>query len=214
MARQFTGVEYIAAISAVRNTTPASMACWFKPANDNTRMRLIGCGHSAVGNSSLYLESRGNVAGVPLRFTTFMGATADKADSSGTIVANVWQHACGVTASSASRFSYLNGTPGTENTTNVPDPTDSDVFLIGGAEDAGTPAATWIGLIAEVAIWNVALSAEDAGALAVGITPRLVRPQGLLFYAPLLRNIVDVRGGLTLTDNGPSVVADHPRIYY
>ena len=60
-------------------------------------------------------------------------------------------------------------------------------------------------------IWNVALTAAEIASLAKGFSPRLIRPQSLAFYAPLIRETLDIRGGLTLTDSG-STVADHPRI--
>jgi hypothetical protein len=40
-----------------------------------------------------------------------------------------------------------------------------------------------------------------------------VRPQSLVFYAPLVRNLQDVRGGLTITNNNTAAVANHTRVY-
>jgi hypothetical protein len=69
------------------------------------------------------------------------------------------------------------------------------------------------GLIAEVGIWNVALTAEEVASLADGMTCDKVRPQSLVFYAPLVRDLVDVKGGLTITNNNTATVANHPRVY-
>ncbi len=69
------------------------------------------------------------------------------------------------------------------------------------------------GLIAEVGLWNVALTAEEIASLAKGMTCDKVRPQSLVFYAPLVRNLVDAKGGLTITNNNSATVANHPRIY-
>ena len=69
------------------------------------------------------------------------------------------------------------------------------------------------GLIAECGIWNVALTADEIASLADGMTCDKVRPQSLVFYAPLVRDLVDVRGGLTITNNNTATVADHPRVY-
>jgi hypothetical protein len=68
------------------------------------------------------------------------------------------------------------------------------------------------GTLAEAAIYNATLSASDAAALATGASPRLVRPDGLVMYAPLVRELLDLRGTATLTNNG-TTVTDHPRIY-
>ena len=40
-----------------------------------------------------------------------------------------------------------------------------------------------------------------------------VRPQNLVFYAPLVRDLIDAKGGLVITNNNGATVATHPRIY-
>lgn len=69
------------------------------------------------------------------------------------------------------------------------------------------------GLVAEVGLWNVALTAAEIASLAKGMTPDKIRPQSLVFYAPLVRDLVDQKGGLTITNNNGATVANHPRIY-
>ena len=69
------------------------------------------------------------------------------------------------------------------------------------------------GLIAEVGIWNAALTAAEIASLADGMTCDKVRPQSLVFYAPLVRDLIDQKGGLAITNNNGATVAPHPRIY-
>lgn len=69
------------------------------------------------------------------------------------------------------------------------------------------------GRIAEVGVWNVALSAQEIASLADGMTCDKVRPQNLVFYAPLVRDLIDYSGGLTITNNNTATVANHPRVY-
>lgn len=69
------------------------------------------------------------------------------------------------------------------------------------------------GRIAEVGIWNAALTAAEIASLAKGMTCDKVRPQNLVFYAPLVRDLIDQKGGLTITNNNGATVANHPRIY-
>ena len=69
------------------------------------------------------------------------------------------------------------------------------------------------GLIAEVGIWNVALTVAEIASLAKGITCEKVRPQSLVFYAPLVRDLSDQKGGRAITNNNGATVANHPRIY-
>ena len=67
--------------------------------------------------------------------------------------------------------------------------------------------------MAEVGVWNVALTAAEIASLAKGMTPDKIRPQNLVFYAPLVRNLIDQKGGLALTNNNGATVANHPRVY-
>ena len=69
------------------------------------------------------------------------------------------------------------------------------------------------GQVGEVGVWNVALTAAEIASLAKGVTCDKVRPQSLVFYAPLVRELIDVRGGRTITNNNTATVAVHPRVY-
>lgn len=69
------------------------------------------------------------------------------------------------------------------------------------------------GYVAECALWNTALTDAEIESLAKGFSPRRIRPQSLVFYAPLLRNLQDLRQGLALTAVNSPTVASHPRVY-
>jgi hypothetical protein len=69
------------------------------------------------------------------------------------------------------------------------------------------------GKIAEVGIWNAALTAAEVASLAKGMTCDKVRPQSLVFYAPLVRELIDQKAARAITNNNAATVADHPRIY-
>jgi len=56
------------------------------------------------------------------------------------------------------------------------------------------------------------LTGSEIASLAKGISPRRIRPGSLRFYAPLVREAIDIVGGVALTVNG-AVAADHPRIF-
>lgn len=45
------------------------------------------------------------------------------------------------------------------------------------------------------------------------MTPDKIRPQSLVFYSPLVRDLNDQKGGLTITNNNGATVANHPRVY-
>ena len=67
--------------------------------------------------------------------------------------------------------------------------------------------------ISEVGTWNAALTANEVASLANGMTCDKIRPQSLVFYAPLVRDLIDAKGGLTITNNNGATVATHPRVY-
>jgi hypothetical protein len=68
------------------------------------------------------------------------------------------------------------------------------------------------GDIAEVAAYDVALAPSEVSALSKGFQPSNIRTGNLLWYIPLLRNLLDVVSGTTLT-NSNATVANHPRVY-
>jgi hypothetical protein len=73
--------------------------------------------------------------------------------------------------------------------------------------------STWsIGDFAEIGIWHAILTDEEILSLSKGMTCNKVRPQSLVTYIPLVRNIQDLARGMTLTDTN-STVANHPRVY-
>lgn len=69
----------------------------------------------------------------------------------------------------------------------------------------------WVGSIAEVGIYNRVITQAEATMHAAGYSCRNF-PRGLIFYAPLIREVNDIAGGLTGTITG-TTVSDHPRIY-
>jgi hypothetical protein len=132
--------------------------------------------------------------------------------SSGTLTANTWWHGCGVWASNTSRTAYLNGVAGSTATNAYTGAGGWNTITVGGRW-ATTFGGYFNGIIAEVGIWNAALTAAEIASLADGMTCDKVRPQSLVFYAPLCRDLIDVKGGLTITNNNTATVANHPRVY-
>ena len=124
--------------------------------------------------------------------------------------ANTWIHLCGVFTSASSRSLYVNGSLVSTNTNTVGS-SNSYTRITIGANHAETFFAA--AQIAEVGIWNVSLTQPEIASLAAGMTCDKVRPQSLVFYAPLVRDLQDARGGLTITNNNSATVANHPRVY-
>lgn len=87
-----------------------------------------------------------------------------------------------------------------------------DRIGLGSSRYSGVQYNYLNGSIAEVAIWNAALTDAEIASLAAGFTPDQVRPQSLSLYAPLIRNLADLRLGRTITNVGGAIVSTHPRI--
>jgi hypothetical protein len=127
--------------------------------------------------------------------------------------ANEWTHLAGVFTSLSSRSVYANGAVQNTNTTTISSISSFTRSTIAADADGGSIGTYWGGAIAEVGVWSVALTAEEIASLSKGVTCDQVRPQSLVFYAPLIRNIADMARGIALTNVNAATVSDHPRVY-
>jgi hypothetical protein len=193
---------------------PFTVSAWARCTDSGTGIfrRVLSIGDKDVNNQKW-----------DLIFTEFFGrAVRWQAETSagaafafrGSWSVNAWHHVCGVEAASNSRHLYLDGSIGTSDTTSRA-PSGADRISVG--KPAGSSPASveyFTGDIAEVGIWDVALTADEIASLARGVVPPLVRPASLVFYAPIVGRSTVVRdlvGGLSLTLSGTSASA-HPRV--
>jgi len=188
-----------------------TLACWFN-------RKTLGSGAQfLLSVNATSLTSFNGIAGLgsgqpSLAAVSNAGSGAGIATASSSYSLNQWNHACGVFESSTSRKILLNGGSSVTNSTsrNV---SGQNNISIGTRFAAGAQGAFANALIAEAGIWNVALTDDEIASLAKGMTCNLVRPQSLVFYAPLIRELQDIKGGLTLTNNNTATVVDHTRVY-
>lgn len=106
---------------------------------------------------------------------------------------------------------YLNGAAQTKEHTqnNLSATTLNDLNPRIGSRQAS--AEFHNGGLAELGVWNVALTAAEVAGLAKGQPVQKVRPAALLHCPPLVREIIDLKG-LTMSATATSV-SDHPRVY-
>lgn len=205
--------QYLNTASAPATAAPLTMAAWFYPNNATDNFALMSVTDNAEAGSNRFgITILGAVAGDPIQAFAQQGAANGTTNSTAGFTANAWNHACGVFTSSTSRTVYLNGGNSATNTTNST-PAGVNRVRIGARFLNGTPGVFFNGSVAEVGIWNAALTDAEIASLANGVACRLVRPQSLVFYAPMIRDLIDVRGGLTITNNNTATVAVHPRVY-
>jgi hypothetical protein len=210
MAFDFNGTnQYLSVNSAVVSAVPMTFACWAMPDAGASSSSMVSLGSSLSLFPLVQMRLRWDL-------NTTEAAIRSDANETGvatgpSFTAGSFQHFSSVFASTTSRTMYVNGVAGTANTTTVGAMT-MDLTGIATAIRAA-PTAFFDGKIAEVGIWNVALTADEITSLAKGMTCNQIRPQSLVFYAPIVRDLQDIKAGRTITNNNSATVSTHPRIY-
>jgi hypothetical protein len=215
MAYEFTAASSQAMTigSAPVTTVPFTMACWFKPTTYNSRECMVFLGANTNAGHLFQLAIRSSTDSPANEFVAGQFATSGYNQSVAGVPTNdQFSHGAGVFVTNSERLAYLNGVAGTLNTGNSGTPTSINRVCI-GAVGRDTRVEFANSVIAEVGIWNAALTAAEIASLAKGMTCDKVRPQSLVFYAPLVRDLIDYKGGLTITNNNTATVANHPRVY-
>ena len=213
MARDFPGAtsSRISAGAAVVSGLPLTMVCWYNADNLAANHLLVGV-FDTTGSGGHYLVLQGS--GDPVNAFSFAG-TDWVSSTSGASSTGTWYHAAGVYASATSRIAYQNGSAGTADTNSrAPSPNQTHIGVYEVWDGLFSPMN---GKIAEVAIWDVALTPAEISILAAGFSPLFVRPANLIAYAPLIGRTspeIDKMGGATWTIAGSPVASEHPRIIY
>jgi hypothetical protein len=154
-----------------------------------------------------------NSSGQVFFIVTNNGISALNATGS-TAVGTNWRHVAGVYTPSTKLEAFLDGASSGSNTTSIfASLLSGSAPLAVGMVSFSAANNCWDGLIAEAAVYNAALTAAEIASLAKGMTCDKVRPQSLVFYAPLVRDLIDYKGGLTINNNNTATVANHPRVY-
>lgn len=214
MSRSFDGAtQYLTTASIPVAVAPLSMACWFNTSDDANEQTLMEIGDTGGTADAFSLAINGSVAGDPVQAQTRRSSTSTASSTSGYSL-NTWHHACAVFNSVTDRRAFIDGgSKGTESTSKAP--VNLDVVRV-GARARSTITAFFTGQVAEAAIWSVTLTDAEVAALGRGVSPLRIRPQSLVFYAPLLgvgSPEPDYTAGqrtLTITGGAPAG-ASHPR---
>jgi hypothetical protein len=215
MARTFTSAsqQWLSAASAPVTDVPLTICCWAKGNAQFAGLVSVG---SEVSGGGYYYRLATDTNGTINAFSVNLSLNAANiAASTSSFMNGSWFHAAAVFSADNSRTVYLDAGSSANNTNSV-DVDSSFVTQVRiGRRHLQTGNATgfFTGDIAEVGIWNAALTAAEIASLAKGMTCDKVRPQSLVFYAPLIRELQDLRGGLAITNNNTATVANHPRVY-
>lgn len=210
MARLFNGTnDALRSTSTPVTTAGFTMACRFRQTSSAGQL-LMSVGVNG-GIDRFQIFTSGPATQAVVAQTIQSGGMNGTAIVSGVPSAGQWHHAAGVFASSTSRTAYWNGTAGTPDTiSSAPSGVNSIVI---GARYNTTLGAYFGGALAEAAIWNVELTADEIAAHAADVSADQIRPGSLVYYADLIRDVRDLRGGLAISELGTgTTVFEHPRI--
>jgi hypothetical protein len=217
MARSFNGSsDYYSRTSAVINAVPMTFSCWFNSTAFPGGANVLGMVSIWTGLATNHRWNMGiNSSGQSTAGTR--SSISGSAISINSTTTGTWNHAVARYVANNDRNAVLNGdivNMGTDSTVvNV----NTGVNRTGIAithDQGGTPTALFNGQIAEVAIWNVALSDDNVVALSRRKSPLLVRRGALRFYAPLIRLADERILGETLTAGGSPTIQPHIGIEY
>lgn len=214
MARAFNGTSQYLISDLSSTSVPCTISCLVKFNTVTGNQNFAGI--NASDDDRCVLRLIGNKAQAVY---VNDGVISANAESPTIISTGIWYNICGVFNSISSRTIYVNGSNTATNTTTVNSVNPATKVTISALRytsgSGGTNLFTQYlnGEIAEVGIWSAALTAAEIASLANGMTCDKVRPQNLVFYAPLVRDLVDQKGGLAITNNNGATVANHPRVY-
>lgn len=210
MARLFDDAsnEYLIKTPAILTSVPITMACWFNSNDITVSQILMAISDDAADSDYHLLATLDNIAGNPLYIATARSSAAFAQTALGYSI-NTWHHACGIFAAVDDRRVYLDGgNKATNGDSRTPVSLDNTTI---GILQQFTPFGHMSGLIAEAAIWNIALTDAEVLILANGYSPLFVHPQNLVAYWPLIRGLNDRVGGYNLTATG-TIASPHCRI--
>ena len=209
MARSFASASSMYGTNAAAPVTamPLTLCAWVNmPVDLLFRVPISINSNSYAEAFTIYADA------TTLGAYQFAGGTSVASTIAG-LTAGTWTHVAAVFASTTSRTIYKAGVAGTENTTSKTAPAGLNTVRVG--LEATDGASYWNGLIAEAAVYSVALSADDIASLASGFSPLLIRPDALAAYWPLIGAYspeIDVRGNFPLTLTNTPTQADHCRV--
>lgn len=214
MSYDFGGqsTRFLSSSSPSINSYPSTLSLWFNLSSTNTSQLLTWFTWT---NSSTYsivrmvsAVSSGRIVTItPLTSTLFINTTT-------TYTLNTWNHLCIVLLNSTSRTVYLNG-GGSSTLTSSADISGMNNIRIGCSilQTTGTNTGTTFGRVSDAALWSTDLTIDEITSLSKGFSAKRIRPQSLEYYAPLTRDLIEYSGGLVVTNNGSTPVADNQRIY-
>lgn len=206
MAYKFNGTSQYLKATYGTFSLPLTIACWFYRGSSG-QGALVELGSDTSGDAFMIYDGGGFFYAL-----SYDNPVIQQSGLSTSMKNNAWNHGVGVFTSTTLRTAYLNGIAGAASTsTSIV--TGVDLIITGAQVVAGAYSYYYPQSIAEVAIWDIDLTAAEVSSLAKGMSPSLVRPQNLIYYTPMIRDLNDLSGALSITNQNTATVSAHPKIY-
>ena len=202
--------QYLKRTSTPITDVPVTISCWFQ-SDSVTASQALASLEDGV-NEFYLLQAAGAIAGDPVRAMSYSGTWRVAATTTG-YSAGTWTHALGIFAADNDRRAFISG--GSKGTESTAEDVAAASYIMVGAYKASVPTGFFDGKLAELAMWNLALSDANAASLAAGVLPTAIEAANLIGYWPLFDDANDDKGTANLTEIGsPSYdTADHPESY-
>lgn len=184
MSRVFSnaGFTFIAlpAVAGLNPTAPFSMAAWCMTTVTPGIASIFHFNLNIPIGAQLYFRCSSSLTPMFQYYdgSSFHGLAA----FSSALTIGAWAQLTG-TYDGTTYIAYFNGIAASAADAVGPSGTVPSNIQIGN--DPNTSTRAWTGPIADVALWNVALKAGEAKALANGARPHMIRPLALKGYWPL-----------------------------
>ena len=195
-------------------TTPVTLAAWFKVAVTAGYIPLYLGNTITADGWWMGVGADGHVEATAVSGN--LGAYS-QAESTTGYTLGTWHHGCSVFESSTSRTAYIDGGNSGTDTVSITPAAAITGFSIGVARSGSGPLGYFNGLIAEVAVWDVALTPAEIASLARGVSPIFIRPENLFAYWPLIGRAspdLELINALSVSVVNSPPQADHCRVVY
>jgi hypothetical protein len=210
MAWDFDGTnDYMEATSAVLTAGPLTLAAWINVDTTGAAQRILSISSATGGDRWSLLVGATNV------ITMQVGGSSTFAtvSTTNTVTAGTWHHVAGSwnTTANQPQQVWIDGVKsGPTSSNRTPVAGQLSKTLLGSTYISSSLTQYLNGRIAEAGIWSVVLTDAEVTSLYHGFKPSAVRPDKLALYMPLVREVQDVRAGLSFTNNA-TAVAVHPK---
>lgn len=219
MALDFDGtndrIDFASVFTTSGQALTISLWAWFDDSTPPANAYIFNSGITGGDTGTVFYQ--GSADSGQLVLSRVGTGTMRHRSSADVVTTGVWTHILAVSNGSmtaANNDIYVNGTEVTyaETTNGTGETTADQAWSLGGR--AIDDIRNFDGRLAEMGVWNRALSTSEILRLAAAYSPLFIT-DGLRFYTPLSgRNTVFNRLGAASTTTVGTAYTEHPRIIY